>query len=102
MVGYFGRKIVSEKHEKKCRKKTTRDELKKDVKLAWTDKTKAEIAAAKGTSSGESGNSGSSNSGNGSSSNDNGDNNGTQNQGGSGTGGNSGGDNGDGGNLGQN
>ena len=26
----------------------TRDELKKDVKLAWTDKTKAEIAAAKG------------------------------------------------------
>ena len=66
----------------------TRDELKKDVKLAWTDKTKAEIAAAKGTTSGESGNSGSSNSGNGSgsSSNDNGDNNGTQNQGGSGTG----------------
>ena len=63
----------------------TRDELKKDVKLAWTDKTKAEIAAAKGTSSGESGNSGSSNSGNGSSSNDNGDNNGTQNQGGSGS-----------------
>ena len=47
----------------------TRDELKKDVKLAWTDKTKAEIAAAKGTSSGESGNSGSSNSGNGGSSN---------------------------------
>ena len=26
----------------------TRDELKKDVKLTWTDKTKAEIAAAKG------------------------------------------------------
>ena len=26
----------------------TRDELKKDVKLAWTDKTKAEIAEAKG------------------------------------------------------
>ena len=42
----------------------TRDELKKDVKLAWTDKTKAEIAAAKGTMSGESGNGGSSNSGN--------------------------------------
>ena len=56
------------------------------MKLAWTDKTKAEIAASKGTTSGESGNSGSSNSGNGSSSNDNGDNNGTQNQGGSGTG----------------
>ena len=32
----------------------TRDELKKDVKLAWTDKTKAEIAAAKGTSTGTS------------------------------------------------
>ena len=30
----------------------TRDELKKDVKLAWTDKTKAEIAAAKGAASG--------------------------------------------------
>ena len=29
----------------------TRDELKKDVKLGWTDKTKAEIAAAKGDSS---------------------------------------------------
>ena len=29
----------------------TRDELKKDVKLSWTDKTKAEIAAAKGGSS---------------------------------------------------
>jgi len=28
----------------------TRDELKKDVKLGWTDKTKAEIAAAKGDS----------------------------------------------------
>ena len=39
----------------------TRDELKKDVKLAWTDKTKAEIAAAKG----ETTNSGSTDSGNG-------------------------------------
>ena len=29
----------------------TREELKKDVKLAWSDKTKAEIAAAKGGSS---------------------------------------------------
>ena len=29
----------------------TREELKKDVKLAWSDKTKAEIAAAKGSSS---------------------------------------------------
>ena len=40
----------------------TRDELKKDVKLAWTDKTKSEIAAAKGgnagTESGEGGNGG--------------------------------------------
>ena len=57
----------------------TRDELKKDVKLAWTDKTKAEIAAAKG---GETTNGG-----------------GGTNQGGSGenTGGNSGGNNGGGG-----
>ena len=30
----------------------TRDELKKDVKLAWSDKTKAEIAAAKGEGAG--------------------------------------------------
>ena len=51
----------------------TRDELKKDVKLSWTDKTKAEIAAAKG----ENGSSGS-NSSNGGDTN---------------TGGNSGGDN---------
>ena len=29
----------------------TRDELRKDVKLAWTDKTKAEIAEAKGETS---------------------------------------------------
>ena len=44
----------------------TRDELKKDTKLAWTDKTKAEIAAAKGGNS-QSGTSGSgSNSGSGS------------------------------------
>jgi len=33
----------------------TRDELKKDVKLSWTDKAKAEIAAAKGGNSQESG-----------------------------------------------
>ena len=56
----------------------TRDELKKDAKLSWTDKTKAEIAAAKGgeTTSG-----------------------GGTNQSGSGenTGGNSGGNNGGGG-----
>ena len=47
----------------------TRDELKKDAKLSWTDKTKAEIAAAKGENSGASnspasgGNSGSTSSG---------------------------------------
>ena len=36
----------------------TREELRKDVRLAWTDKTKAEIAAAKG-SDGSTGNGGS-------------------------------------------
>ena len=34
----------------------TRDELKKDAKLAWTDKTKAEIAAAKGDNGNVNGN----------------------------------------------
>ena len=47
----------------------TRDELKKDAKLSWTDKTKAEIAAAKaaaqGANGGDSGNSGSGGSDNG-------------------------------------
>ena len=52
----------------------TRDELKKDVKLSWTDKTKAEIAAAKGNGSTESGSNGS-----------------TENGGGTNTGGNGGG-----------
>ena len=33
----------------------TRDELKKDVKLAWTDKTKAEIAEAKNEANGSEG-----------------------------------------------
>ena len=51
----------------------TRDELKKDVKLSWTDKTKAEIAAAKGDAG-----------------------NGSQTGGGSQQGGNSGGENGGG------
>jgi uncharacterized membrane protein YgcG len=37
----------------------TRDELKKDVKLSWTDKAKAEIAAAKAAATGESSDSGS-------------------------------------------
>ena len=36
----------------------TRDELKKDAKLAWTDKTKAEIAAAKGDNGNGNGNEG--------------------------------------------
>ena len=61
----------------------TRDELKKDVKMGWTDKTKAEIAAAKGGSN-ETTN----------------DTNGGQNGGGTNTGGgtnNGGGDNGGGG-----
>ena len=53
----------------------TRDELKKDVKLVWTDKTKAEIAAAKGAASGGSSSAGSE-TGNG----------GSQSQGGSSTG----------------
>ncbi len=60
----------------------TRDELRKVVKLSWTDKTKAEIAAAKGETSG-SGNSG--NSGESGNSGDSG------NSGGSGGGDNSGG-----------
>ncbi len=34
----------------------TRDELKKDVKLSWTDKTKADIAAAKGENANGNGN----------------------------------------------
>ena len=57
----------------------TREELKKDVKLAWTDKTKAEIAAAKGGNS-QSGSSTGSDSGNG----------GSQGQGGSSQGGGTG------------
>ena len=58
----------------------TRDELKKDAKLAWTDKTKAEIAAAKGESGSATG--GASEQG------------GSQNGGGTNTGGNTGGNQG--------
>ena len=47
----------------------TREELKKDVKLSWTDKTKAEIAAAKGDNAGASGSEGSNGSSNSSGSN---------------------------------
>ena len=71
----------------------TRDELKKDVKMGWTDKTKAEIAAAKGgsneTTNDTNGTNGGQNGG------------GTNTGGGSNTGGgtnNGGGDNGGGGN----
>ena len=70
----------------------TRDELKKDAKLAWTDKTKAEIAAAKGES--------------GSASNGGSEQGGSQNGGGTNTGdntgGNTGGDNSGGGGGGDN
>ena len=69
----------------------TRDELKKDVKLAWTDKTKAEIAAAKGTSGSETTESG------GSGSNENQNGGGSQNGGTTGGGDNTGGDNNGGG-----
>ena len=68
----------------------TRDELKKDVKFAWTDKTKAEIAAAKGDSSAGSEQGGGSNQGGGT-------NTGGNSGGNSGGGDNGGGDNGGGG-----
>ena len=58
----------------------TREELKKDVKLAWTDKTKAEIAAAKGEGSQAGSSTGS----------DSGNSGGSQNQGGSNQGGGTG------------
>ena len=56
----------------------TRDELKKDVKLSWTDKTKAEIAAAKGEngSSGSNGSNGGGTNTGGNSGDNNGGNNG--------------------------
>ena len=76
----------------------TRDELKKDVKLSWTDKTKAEIAAAKGTSGSET----TENGGSGSNENQNQNGGGSQNGGTTGGGDNTGGDNSGGGNLGQN
>ena len=63
----------------------TRDELKKDAKLAWTDKTKAEIAAAKGETNGTTG---------GGSSNTNPTNGGGDNGGNSGGGDNGGGESG--------
>ena len=70
----------------------TREELKKDAKLAWTDKTKAEIAAAKGESGSTS------NGSNGGSEQGGSQNGGGTNQGGGGnTGGNQGDDNGGGG-----
>ena len=70
----------------------TRDELKKDVKLSWTDKTKAEIAAAKGGNAGTTEGGGSTNQG-GTGTNTGGN---TGGNSGGGTGGNGGGDNGGG------
>ena len=70
----------------------TRDELKKDVKFSWTDKAQAEIAAAKGTTGGNTGNG---TTGNGSTDNG-GTNTGNITPGGDNTGGNTGGDNGGG------
>ena len=68
----------------------TRDELRKDAKLSWTDKTKAEIAAAKGGQ--ESSNGSSSSSENGSGTNTGGNGGGTDpNTGGGDNGGNNGG-----------
>ena len=71
----------------------TREELKKDVKLAWTDKTKAEIAAAKGGLASEDGSNGSSSSSssNGSSTGNGTTGNGTTEGGGTNTGGDNGG-----------
>ena len=73
----------------------TREELKKDVKLSWTDKTKAEIAAAKGDNAGSSGSNGSSASSGSSSSNG-------SSGSSSGTGTNTGGENGSSGSSGSN
>ena len=70
----------------------TRDELKKDVKLSWTDKTKAEIAAAKGGNAGTTEGGGGTNQG-GTGTNTGGN---TGGNSGGGTGGNGGGDNGGG------
>ena len=70
----------------------TRDELKKDVKFGWTDKTKAEILAAKeAAGGGNGGSSGGSSSGSEQGGTTGGDNGGT-------SGGDNGGDNGGGGN----
>ena len=72
----------------------TRDELKKDAKLAWSDKTKAEIAAAKGenpssgTTSGGGSNTNGTNPTNGGGTNTGGDNGGNTGGGNNGGGGN--------------
>ena len=65
----------------------TREELKKDAKLSWTDKTKAEIAEAKGSANGNGGGQTGSDTGNGGSQNQ-GD---SQNKGGTQTGSDTGG-----------
>ena len=64
----------------------TREELKKDVKFSWTDKTKAEIAAAKGDAAGGS-QTGSETGGNSGGSNNGGENGGGENGGGNNGGG---------------
>ena len=75
----------------------TRDELKKDVKFSWTDKAQAEIAAAKGTIGGTTGNGTTGNGTTGNGSTDNGGTNtGNITPGGDNSGGNTGGDNGGG------
>ena len=72
----------------------TREELKKDVKLSWTDKAKAEIAAAKGENAQAPSNTGGSTGGN--TGGDNGGNTGGgDNGGGNGGGGNGNGESGD-------
>ena len=71
----------------------TRDELKKDVKLSWTDKTKAEIAAAKGETSANAGNAGGTGNTGGTGSNTGGGSTGGNTGGGTNTGGGSTGDN---------
>ena len=69
----------------------TREELKKDVKLSWTDRAKAEIAAAKGGNSGTSGNGSSQNQGGNSDSQNSGNSGNSGNTGNTGGSGNTGG-----------
>ncbi|MBR5393806.1 MAG: hypothetical protein IK144_01835, partial [Bacteroidaceae bacterium] len=70
----------------------TRDELKKDARLSWTDKARAEIAAAKGGASAETSGSGSTTGGSSTGGNTGGSTGGNE---GGGTGGNTGDNGGD-------